>query len=120
MRELDWWDQTTTSNGLKITFVPAQHTSARGLFDRHRSLWGGYVIENQGRRIYFSGDTGYSTHFFDIKVRLGSPDIAMLAIGAYEPRWFMQPIHMTRPKPYAPTLTLPPSTASECILGRFT
>jgi L-ascorbate metabolism protein UlaG (beta-lactamase superfamily) len=94
LRELDWWDQTTTSNGLKITFVPAQHTSARGLFDRHRSLWGGYVIENRGRRIYFSGDTGYSTHFSDIKMRLGSPDIAMLAIGAYEPRWFMQPIHM--------------------------
>jgi L-ascorbate metabolism protein UlaG (beta-lactamase superfamily) len=79
---------------LKITFVPAQHSSARGLFDRHRSLWGGYMIESLGRRVYFGGDSGYSKHFSDIKFRLGSPDVAMLGIGAYEPRWFMKPIHM--------------------------
>ena len=94
MRELDWWDETPIGDVLKVTFVPSQHSSARGLFDRHRSLWGGYMIESRGRRIYFSGDTGYSKHFSDIKRRLGSPDIAMLAIGAYEPRWFMGPIHM--------------------------
>ena len=94
MRELDWWDETTIGDTLNITFVPAQHSSARGLFDRHRSLWGGYVIECRGRRIYFSGDTGYSKHFSDIKLRMGPPDIAMLGIGAYEPRWFMEPIHM--------------------------
>src|SRR5713226_5746942 len=46
------------------------------------------------RRVYFAGDTGYSTHFSDIRNRLGSPDIAMLGIGAYEPRWFMKSIHM--------------------------
>jgi L-ascorbate metabolism protein UlaG (beta-lactamase superfamily) len=74
--------------------VPAQHFSARGLFDRRKSLWGGYMIERRGRRVYFGGDSGYSTHFSDIKIRLGSPDIAMLGIGAYEPRWFMQPVHM--------------------------
>ena len=51
------------------------------------------MIESRGRRIYFSGDTGYSTHFTDISARLGSPDIALLPIGAYEPRWFMTPIH---------------------------
>jgi L-ascorbate metabolism protein UlaG (beta-lactamase superfamily) len=44
--------------------------------------------------VYFAGDTGYSTHFSDIKTRMGSPDIAMLGIGAYEPRWFMKPVHM--------------------------
>ena len=77
-----------------MTFVPAQHFSARGLFDRQKSLWGGYMIESRGRRIYFGGDTGYSTHFSDIRARLGSPDIAMLGIGSYEPRWFMKPIHM--------------------------
>jgi L-ascorbate metabolism protein UlaG (beta-lactamase superfamily) len=93
-RELDWWDQTLIGDALKVNFVPAQHSSARGPFDRHRSLWGGYMLETLGRRIYFSGDTGYSTHFADIKSRLGSPDIAMLGIGAYEPRWFMTPIHM--------------------------
>jgi len=94
MRELDWWDETPIGDGLKITFMPAQHSSARGLFDRHRSLWGGYMIESRGRRIYFSGDTGYSRHFSDIRLRVGTPDIAMLGIGSYEPRWFMEPIHM--------------------------
>jgi L-ascorbate metabolism protein UlaG (beta-lactamase superfamily) len=74
--------------------VPAQHFSARGLFDRQKSLWGGYVIESRERRIYFAGDTGYSTHFSDVKNRLGPPDIAMLGIGAYEPRWFMKPAHV--------------------------
>jgi L-ascorbate metabolism protein UlaG (beta-lactamase superfamily) len=74
--------------------VPAQHFSARGLFDRQKCLWGGYMIESRGCRVYFAGDTGYSTHFSDIRNRLGSPDIAMLGIGAYEPRWFMKPIHM--------------------------
>ena len=52
------------------------------------------MIESRGCRVYFAGDTGYSTHFSDIRNRLGSPDIAMLGIGAYEPRWFMKPFHM--------------------------
>jgi L-ascorbate metabolism protein UlaG (beta-lactamase superfamily) len=94
LRELDWWEQAAIRDTLKITFVPAQHFSGRGLFDRRKSLWGGYVIESLGRLVYFSGDTGYSSHFSDIKSRLGSPDIAILGIGAYEPRWFMTPVHM--------------------------
>ncbi len=94
VRELDWWEEIEFNDTLKVTFVPAQHFSARGLFDRQQSLWGGYMIESRGRRVYFAGDTGYSTHFSDIRNRLGSPDIAMLGIGAYEPRWFMKPIHM--------------------------
>ncbi|HLH90263.1 MAG TPA: MBL fold metallo-hydrolase [Xanthobacteraceae bacterium] len=92
--ELDWWERVRLDEGLAISFVPAQHFSARGLFDRQRSLWGGYVIESRGRRIYFGGDTGYSSHFVDIANRLGSPDIAILGIGAYEPRWFMKTVHM--------------------------
>jgi L-ascorbate metabolism protein UlaG (beta-lactamase superfamily) len=94
MRELDWWDEIEFNEALKVTFVPAQHFSARGLLDRQRSLWGSYMIESRGRRVYFGGDTGYSTHFSDIRTRLGSPDIAMLGIGSYEPRWFMKPMHM--------------------------
>jgi L-ascorbate metabolism protein UlaG (beta-lactamase superfamily) len=95
MRELDWWDETEIGEGLKVTFVPAQHSSARSLLDRQRSLWGGHAIKSRDRLIYFSGDTGDSRHFSDIKARLGSPDVALLSIGAYEPRWFMQPIHMS-------------------------
>jgi len=94
LRELDWWDEIQFNRALKIAFVPAQHFSARGLFDQRKSLWGSYMIESRGRRLYFGGDTGYSTHFSDIKARLGAPDIAMLGIGSYEPRWFMKPIHM--------------------------
>jgi L-ascorbate metabolism protein UlaG (beta-lactamase superfamily) len=94
VHELDWWEKVRLHDTLVIAFVPAQHFSARGLLDRGKSLWGGYMIENRGRRIYFGGDTGYSAHFADIRERLGPPDIAMLGIGAYEPRWFMQPVHM--------------------------
>ena len=89
VRELDWWDKIQFNDTLNVTFVPAQHFSARGLFDRQKCLWGSYMIESRGCRVYFAGDTGYSTHFSDIRNRLGSPDIAMLGIGAYEPRWFM-------------------------------
>ena len=77
-----------------MTFAPTQHFSARGPFDERKSLWGAYMIESQGRRIYFGGDFGYSSHFSDTRTRLGPPDIALLSIGAYEPRWFMTPIHM--------------------------
>jgi L-ascorbate metabolism protein UlaG (beta-lactamase superfamily) len=94
LRELDWWDGVQINDALKVTFMPAQHFSARGLLDRQLSLWGGYMIESHGRRIYFGGDSGYAPHFADIKARLGAPDIAILGIGAYEPRWFMQPMHM--------------------------
>jgi L-ascorbate metabolism protein UlaG (beta-lactamase superfamily) len=94
LHELDWWEEIRLDGALRITFVPAQHFSARGLFDRRKSLWGGYVIETGGRRIYFGGDSGYSTHFAAIGARLGPPDVALLGIGAYEPRWFMQPVHM--------------------------
>ena len=94
VHELDWWDEMRLSDTIKVTFVPTQHFSARGLFDRRKSLWGGYMIESRGRRIYFGGDSGYATHFADIKARLGSPDIAMLGIGSYAPRWFMKNMHM--------------------------
>lgn len=92
--EMDWWDSEEINSETRITFTPSQHFSARGLFDRYRSLWGGYYIEYGSRSIYFGGDGGYSSHFTDIKGRLTSPEIAILGIGAYAPRFFMKPIHM--------------------------
>jgi L-ascorbate metabolism protein UlaG (beta-lactamase superfamily) len=92
--ELDWWESENINSDLEVIFTPAQHSSARGLFDRDRSLWGSFFIKKGERSIYFSGDAGYSTHFAEIKKRLGPPDIAILGIGAYAPRWFMKPIHM--------------------------
>jgi L-ascorbate metabolism protein UlaG (beta-lactamase superfamily) len=94
LHELDWWESFQLNDRCKFTFVPAQHFSARNLFDRQVSLWGGYTIEVSGRQLYFSGDTGYSRHFAEIGRRLGRPDIALLGIGSYEPQWFMKPVHM--------------------------
>jgi L-ascorbate metabolism protein UlaG (beta-lactamase superfamily) len=91
--ELDWW-QTWTQPGISITCTPAQHFSARTPFDRNRTLWGGFMIEFAGKRIYFAGDSGYGGHFQQVRERLSPIDLALLPIGAYLPRWFMQPIHM--------------------------
>jgi L-ascorbate metabolism protein UlaG (beta-lactamase superfamily) len=92
--ELDWWERCEPKTGLGVTYVPAQHWSSRTLFDRRRMLWGGHMIESPQGRVYFAGDTGYPGHFGEIRNRLGPPDIALLPIGAYEPRWFMAPQHI--------------------------
>jgi L-ascorbate metabolism protein UlaG (beta-lactamase superfamily) len=94
VEEIDWWHTATTAP-LPITLTPAQHFSARNMFDRNRALWGGFLIEALGRRILFAGDSGYGTHFREIAARLGPVDLALLPIGAYEPRWFMKDIHMS-------------------------
>ncbi len=94
--ELAWWDQVPFQQELIFHFVPAQHFSRRGLFDENKTLWGGFVIERaQGGVIYFAGDTGYGTHFRLIAEKFGSPALAFLPIGAYAPRWIMEPIHMS-------------------------
>lgn len=90
--DLDWWQSTTTGK-TKITFVPSQHWSARGLFDKREMLWGGFYIENS-YKIYFAGDTGYGKFFKTIKEKLGAPDLSLIPIGAYEPRWFMKDAHL--------------------------
>jgi L-ascorbate metabolism protein UlaG (beta-lactamase superfamily) len=91
--EMDWW-QSHDIHSSKIITVPAQHWSARGLHDRNRALWAGFVIETSRNKIYFAGDTGYANHFKQISECLGVMDVALLPIGAYEPRWFMRDQHM--------------------------
>jgi L-ascorbate metabolism protein UlaG (beta-lactamase superfamily) len=93
IHELDWW-QTTGTSPLQITLTPARHFSARTPFDRNRALWGGFVLSMDDARIYFAGDTAYAPFFATIRERLGPIDLALLPIGAYEPRWFMQAVHM--------------------------
>ncbi len=94
VHEMDWWQSMETGDDTTITFAPAQHSSARGLLDRDKSLWGSYFIRSGENSVYFGGDSGYSTHYADIRQRLGAPDIALLGIGAYAPRFFMKAIHM--------------------------
>ena len=96
-RELDWGEALSLPGslpGCTIHCVPALHFSGRGIFDRNQTLWCGYVIECQQRLIYFAGDTGFGPHFAQIREKFGSPRLALLPIGAYEPRWFMSPVHM--------------------------
>jgi L-ascorbate metabolism protein UlaG (beta-lactamase superfamily) len=93
VEELDWWQEAKTS-ALPIVLTPAQHFSARGPLDRNRALWGGFMLTLAGARMYFAGDTAYAAFFHDVRRRLGPIDLALLPIGAYEPRWFMQAVHM--------------------------
>jgi L-ascorbate metabolism protein UlaG (beta-lactamase superfamily) len=91
--ELDWW-QSTEAAGLRITYVPAQHFSARTPFDRNYSLWGGFVIQAGEATVYFAGDTGWCPHVAEIARAFPRIDLALLPIGAYAPRWFMRTQHM--------------------------
>jgi L-ascorbate metabolism protein UlaG (beta-lactamase superfamily) len=92
--ELDWGESVTVGE-VRIHGVAAQHFSARGLFDRNRTLWCGYMVESSAGLVYFAGDTGFGPHFARIRERFGPPRLALLPIGAYEPRWFMRPVHMS-------------------------
>jgi L-ascorbate metabolism protein UlaG (beta-lactamase superfamily) len=93
IHELDWW-QSATVGAAEITCVPAQHFSARTPWDRNRTLWCGYVVRIDGVTMYFAGDSGYSPQFAEIGRRFPAIDVALMPIGAYEPRWFMRPVHM--------------------------
>ena len=93
VHELDWGDSLPLEP-ITIHCAPALHFSARGIFDRNRTLWCGYMIEAAKRMIYFAGDTAFGGHFAQIRERFGAPRLALLPIGAYEPRWFMSPVHM--------------------------
>ncbi|HWK97935.1 MAG TPA: MBL fold metallo-hydrolase [Pseudolabrys sp.] len=92
--ELDWWGRAALADDVSVTYVPAEHASARGPFDQNKSLWGGFVIGSPAGTIYFAGDTAFGTHFTAIRERFGSPDVSLLPIGAYLPRWFMSIVHM--------------------------
>jgi L-ascorbate metabolism protein UlaG (beta-lactamase superfamily) len=91
--ELDWWEQTSV-RGVQLTFTPAQHWSSRGPGRRNHTLWGGLWLASAQQQLYFAADTGYSPWFAQLRRRLGAPSLALLPIGAYEPRWFMRDQHM--------------------------
>ena len=84
--ELDWW-QSITIDGTKFTATPAQHFSGRGLFDRNKTLWSSWSVDHNGKRVFFSGDSGYGPHYKAIGDRLGPFDLTFLENGAYNKSW---------------------------------
>jgi L-ascorbate metabolism protein UlaG (beta-lactamase superfamily) len=91
----DWWGRVDLGNGGEVTIAPVYHWSARAARDRRMALWSGFSLRTNGGTVYFSGDTGYGDgHFFrEARRRIGRPDLALLPIGAYAPRWFMSSQH---------------------------
>ena len=91
--DFDWWESIEHKDFV-ITFTPVQHWSKRSLFDRNKSLWGGWYFDHKDYSLYHAGDTGYSKDFIDTKIKLGSPKYAFIPIGAYDPEWFMAESHV--------------------------
>lgn len=92
----DWHDGVSLSDDVAVTLVPTRHWSARGLFDRNRALWASFVLETPAGKIYIVCDSGYGEgkHFRRVAEAHGPLRLAILPIGAYEPRWFMRDQHM--------------------------
>lgn len=86
IHEADWYDKLAVTDRLTIHLIPARHYSGRWL-TRSKTLWGGYVLESGGRRVLFSGDTGYGPHFKELAQRFGGFDLVALDMGQYDPRW---------------------------------
>lgn len=92
----DWWDCLALADGIATTLTPAYHWANRWPSDVRMALWSGHHLSTPVGTIWFAGDTGYEDgrFFADIRSRLGSPDVALIPIGAYAPRWFMAPQHV--------------------------
>jgi L-ascorbate metabolism protein UlaG (beta-lactamase superfamily) len=117
--EMDWWKQVELAPGVELHGVPAQHFSNRGLFDRDRTLWMGFVIKGPAGVSYFAGDTGPGPHFAAIKRRFGAPRLAVLPIGAFQPRWFMSGVHIGPVEAVAAHDTLAAGTSLAIHFGTF-
>lgn len=91
--ELDWWQSADLGGGVRVTSVPSQHRSNRGLSDEGATLWMGYVVSTSGGPVYFAGDTGFGPHFARIAERFGPMRLSLLPIGAFRPEP-LRPVHM--------------------------
>ena len=93
--ELDWWEDHAFSPEVTVTLTPAEHWSRRTAWDANKTLWGGWTVRIDDFNSYFVGDTGYHPEYFrDIGERLGPFDLALIPIGAYAPRYFMESVHI--------------------------
>lgn len=92
--EVPWWQSIDLNPALRITATPAQHFTARSPWDRNHGHWCGWAIQAAGLTLWHAGDTGYCPAFEEIGKRLGPIDFGMIPIGAYQPRYIMEPMHM--------------------------
>lgn len=116
--ELDWW-QTAQHGRWQVTCVPAQHWSQRIEHGQNSTLWCAWVISSGERTYFFAGDTGYFHGFKEIGKRFGPIDVAMLPIGAYEPRWVMRYQHLNPADAYQAFLDLDAKWLLPCHWGTF-
>ena len=117
--EMNWWESLKVSN-TTFHFTPVQHWSKRGLFDRNKSLWGGWFMQTDALALYHAGDTGYSNDFKTTYERLGAPDYSFIPIGAYDPRWFMKDSHVNPEEAVQIALDLKTSHSFGMHWGTFT
>jgi L-ascorbate metabolism protein UlaG (beta-lactamase superfamily) len=96
VQALDWWQPHAVGEQARVHVVPVYHWSRRRVFDRNKALWGGFVVETKGGNVYVAGDTGLwdGAFFAQARERLGPFRLAVLPVGAYEPRWFMKDQHV--------------------------
>ena len=116
--ELDWW-QSARYGRWQVTCVPSQHWSQRFDQQRNSTLWCAWVITSGERTYFFAGDTGYFHGFTEIGKRFGPIDVAILPIGAYEPRWIMHYSHMNPAEAYQAFLDLGAHWMLPCHWGTF-
>jgi L-ascorbate metabolism protein UlaG (beta-lactamase superfamily) len=80
---------------LVVQFLPVQHWSSRTPFDRQATLWGSWALLTDKKAVWFSGDLGYSQDTANIGKQFPQGfDLSLIAVGAYEPRWFMKGQHI--------------------------
>jgi L-ascorbate metabolism protein UlaG (beta-lactamase superfamily) len=92
--EMDWWEKSEVADNFQLWFLEVQHFSGRTLTDRNSTLWGGFLLQINDKKIYFGGDSGYANHYQKTFERFGPIDLAFIPIGAYAPREMFKPIHL--------------------------
>ena len=110
------WHQVSSVGALKLTCVPAQHFSGRSLFDRNKTLWCGWVLASGQDSVYFAGDTALNPSFGEIGSRYGPFRLALMPIGAYDPRWFMRSVHLDPEECVVALKRLAPAVADTPVL----
>lgn len=116
--ELDWWRETSI-DGVSVHCLPAMHFSGRGVHNRNGTLWASWYLDLAGTRLFYAGDSGYAHHFADIARIHGPPDVAIIPVGAYLPRWMMAPVHVSPEEALQVFLDLGASVFIPCHWGTF-